>query len=234
LTNAEGSDLLTNQIAGSTAIAFAVLHAGFFIASLVVIPILAPGVRIPNPFGSDEAGLTFLLNNTEAIRVSSCLQLVPAVCLAALGTMMTSRQKLHKSASAPLGVGLVGSVGAAVMLASAALCSWALASPGAIDPGSAFRTLQFLPFLMGGPGWAGFFALFLAGVVGSGVSVLPKWAVWTGCLLSVISALAMFVMLTITVSVCLPISRFLGFVWLILVAIQLRGQVANRNAAPNV
>src|SRR4051794_22803672 len=54
---------------------------------------------------------------------------------------------------------LSGGVGGAVLLALAALCSWALASPGAVDPGSAFRTLQFLPFLMGR-----LFVLFLAGV----------------------------------------------------------------------
>jgi hypothetical protein len=78
---------------------------------------------------------------------------------------------------------------------------------------------------MGGPGWAGFFALFLAGVAGSGVEVLPKWVIRTGWFLSATSALAMFVMLTITVSVCLPISRFLGFLWLILVAIKWNGQV---------
>jgi hypothetical protein len=229
LTNVERGDLLTNQVAGRSAIVFAVFHAGFFIASLAVIPILAPGARIPNPFGSDEAARAFLLNNSEAIRISSCLQLVSAVCLAALGATMTSPHKSDRDASARLGLTLAGSVGAAVFLAAAALCSWALASPGAIDPGSAFRTLQFLPFLMGGPVWAGFFALFLAGVVWNEVSLLPKWAVWTGCLLSVISALAMFVMLTITVSVCLPISRFLGFVWLILAAVKLRGQVAHRN-----
>lgn len=204
---------------GRAILGLAVLHAAFLVSSLVVIPILAPGARIPNPFGSDEGARTFLLNSSGAIRVGSCLQLMSAVCLAALGATMTSAQKLSKDDSTS-SLTLAGAIGAAVMLATSALCSWALASPGAVDPGPAFRTLQFLPFLMGGPGWAGFFALFLAGIVRSGRALFPKWIVWTGWFLSATSALAIFVMLTISASVCLPISRFLGFLWLIFVAIQ--------------
>jgi len=215
----ETESRLTNRSVDRIRIVVAILHAAFFVASLVVVPILAPGAGIPNPFGSDEAARAFLLHSAEAIRVSSCLQLVSAVCLAALGAMMMSRHKPIGDASAS-GLTTVGSIGSAVLLAAAALCSWALASPGAVDPGPAFRTLQFLPFLMGGPGWAGFFALFLAGVVRSGIGVLPRWIVSTGWFLALVSALAMFVMLTITVSVCLPISRFIGFLWLILVAVR--------------
>jgi hypothetical protein len=220
----ETEDLAASRSVGRATIIVVILHAAFLVASLAIIPILAPGASIPNPFGSDEAARTFLFNSAEAIRVSSCLQLVSAVCLAALGAMMTSRHQPTRDASAS-GLTMVGSIGAAVLLAAAALCSWALASPGAVDPGSAFRTLQFLPFLMGGPGWAGFFALFLAGVVRSGTGALPKWIVLTGWFLSIVSALAMFVMLTITVSVCLPISRFIGFLWLILVAVKWNGSV---------
>jgi hypothetical protein len=225
LTVLEVETSLTIRNTGRAILALAVLHAAFLVASLVVIPILAPGARIPNPFGSDEAARTFLLNSAGAIRVSSCLQLMSAVCLAALGATMTGTQRLSKNDSAS-SLTLAGAIGAAVLLATSALCSWALTSPGTVDPGSAFRTLQFLPFLMGGPGWAGFFALFLAGIVRSGVGLLPKWIVWTGWFLSATSALAIFVMLTISVSVCLPISRFLGFLWLILVAIQWNGKLS--------
>lgn len=217
-------DLGTSRTAGRATIACAVLHAVFLVASLAIVPILAPGARIPNPFGSDDAARTFLLNSGEAIRVSSCLQMVSAVCLAALGAMMARPHQPTRDASAS-SLTMVGSLGAAVLLAAAALSSWALASPGAVDPGSAFQTLQFLPFLMGGPGWAGFFALFLAGVARNSTDVLPKWIVTTGWFLSIVSALAMFVMVSITVSVCLPISRFVGFLWLILVAVRWNGSV---------
>jgi hypothetical protein len=78
---------------------------------------------------------------------------------------------------------------------------------------------------MGGPGWAGFFALFLAGVALAGFGALPRWAVWAGYSLSFTSALATLVMLTINAAPCLPIARFFGFVWLIFAAFYLTRKV---------
>ena len=105
------------------------------------------------------------------------------------------------------------------MLALAALSSWALASPGAIDPGMAFRALQFMPFLLGGPGWAGFFALFLAGVTMGAKDFMPRWTLWSGYFLSFVPAFATLVLVTIGAAVCLPVARFLGFMWLIVVGV---------------
>jgi hypothetical protein len=198
---------------------FAVLYAAFLVASLVAVPILAPGARIPNPFGPEEASRNFVPNNPEAVRVTAFLQLASAMCLAALGAAIHSTQKGGRTHSFASPLILAGSVGGSVLLAISALCAWALASPGAVDPGSAFRTLQFLPFLMGGPGWAGFFALLMAGAALGGSGVLPRWAVWIGYFLALISALATLVLLTINAAPCLPVARFLGFVWLIYAAV---------------
>ncbi len=216
---------VVNQLARRIPVMLSVLHALFFMAGLVVVPILAPAAKIPNPFGSDDVSRTFFLNNPGAVRVSDFLQLASAVCLAALGATISSIHKPRRGPSAAAALTLSGSIGAALLLVISALCSWALASPGTIDPGSAFRTLQFLPFLMGGPGWAGFFALFLAGVALAAVGALPRWAVWAGYFLSFTSALATLVMLTINAAPCLPIARFLGFVWLIFAAFYLTRKV---------
>jgi hypothetical protein len=114
-----------------------------------------------------------------------------------------------------------GGIGGAVLLALTALCSWAIASPGAVDPGPALHTLQFLPFLFGGPGWAAFFALFAAGVAMGTRGIVPCWVSASGYVLALVSALAMLVLVTIYASPCLPIARFLGFLWLILVSLLL-------------
>jgi hypothetical protein len=218
---------VATQTPGRSPVLFAVLHLVFFLASLFVIPILAPGAKIPNPFESNDASRAFFLDNAQAIRVSDFLQLASAVCLAGLGATISGVLKTTRGTSAASALTLLGSVGAAVLLAISALCSWALASPGTVDLGSAFRTFQFLPFLMGGPGWAGFFALLLAGVALGGVSALPGWAVWTGYFLSIVSSLATLVLLAIQPAVCLPIARFLGFLWLIMAAIYLTRKQAS-------
>ena len=197
------------------AIVLAVLHAGFFIVSLVLIPVLAPSAKIPNPFGPDESSRRFFLENAVAIRWSDWLQLASAVCLAALGCVWPrSVQDSHQSRGAT-NLMMAGSLGSAVLLALAAFTSWSLASPGAVDPGSAFRNLQFLPFLLGGPGWAAFFTLFLLGAARSSARGIPRWMQWSGYGLSLTASLSTLVLITLGAAPFLPLTRFIGFLWLI-------------------
>jgi hypothetical protein len=79
--------------------------------------------------------------------------------------------------------------------------------------------LQFVPFLLDGPGWAGFSLLFLAGVARGAKRKVPRWLVTVGYFLSIVSALATLVLVTIYAAPCLPVARFLGFAWLIVVLI---------------
>lgn len=211
-------------------VVLAILHAGLFIASLILIPVLAPSARIPNPFGPDELSRRFFLENAAAIRYSDWLQLASAASLAALGCGWVKTQQENASNWSIRSLIVAGSLGSAVLLMFAAITSWCLASPGAIDPGPAFRALQFLPFLLGGPGWAAFFAIFLVGASRASVGRVPGWLVWTGYGLSITSALATLVLITLAAAPFLPLTRFIGFLWLIVVAI-LSGKVKKTQPA---
>jgi len=196
------------------------LHFAFFFASLIAIPILAPGSRIPNPFGNDSEVRTFFLTAASAIRLSDFLQLASALCLAALSPLLSDRLSSMSRGSYSR-LTLAGGLGAAIMLSLSALFSWAIVSPGNADLGPALHAFQFLPFLLGGPAWAGFFAIFLAGISVGARGILPGWLTGTGLFLACVSALATPVLLSILFSPCLPIARFLGFLWLIALSIYL-------------
>ena len=201
------------------AVVLAFLYAAFLVASLVVIPVLAPGARIPNPFGSDEASRAFFLSNTRAIQVSDFLQLASACCFAGLAAALAALQRLTGATAVASALTQAGGIGGAILLSLTSLISWAIASPGAVDPGPALHTLQFVPFLCGGPGWAGFFAIFLAGVAMGARGISARWVRGSGYFLAVVSALATLSLITIFASPCLPVARFLGFLWLILVSL---------------
>lgn len=202
-------------------IIFTALHFVLFFASLVAIPILAPGTRIPNPFGNDAELRTFFLTASAAVRVSDFLQLASALCLAALSPFLSDALLASDRRSSPSWLILAGGSGAAIMLSLSALFSWAIVSPGAVDLGPALHAFQFIPFLLGGPAWAGFFAIFLTGVTTGARDVLPRWLRAAGLFLGFVSAAATAVLLNIVFSPCLPIARFLGFVWLIVLSIYL-------------
>lgn len=147
------------------------------------------------------------------------LQLASAVCLAALGSVWHRRPEESYSAHRAVNFTIAGSLCSAVLLALAAITSWSLASPGVVGPGSAFRTLQFLPFLFGGPGWAAFFALFMLGVSRATANRVPKWIEWPGYGLSITSAFATFALITLAAAPFLPLTRFRAFLWLIAAAV---------------
>ena len=208
-------------------ITFTVLHFAFFFASLIAIPILAPGARIPNPFGNDSELRIFFLIASSAVRVSDYLQLASALCLAVLSPLLGERLPSMSRRSSPSWLIIAGGLGAAIMLCLSALFSWAIVSPGATDLGPALHAFQFIPFLLGGPAWAGFFAIFLTGISMATRGVLPRWLIGTGLFLACVSALATPVLLSIVFSPCLPIARFLGFVWLIVASIYLERRPAS-------
>ena len=205
-------------------ITFATLHFVLFFASLIAIPTLAPGSRIPNPFGNDAEVRTFFLTASSAVRVSDFLQLASALCLAALSPLLSDALSASNRRSSPSWLTLAGGLGAAIMLSLSAVFSWAIVSPGAADLGPALHAFQFIPFLLGGPAWAGFFAIFLAGISMGARGVLPRWLTGTGIFLACVSTLATPVLLTIVFAPCLPIARFLGFVWLIVLSVYLARQ----------
>ena len=197
---------------------FTILHALLFVASLVAIPIMAPGSKIPNPFTNDATARAFFLSAATAIRVSAFLQLASALCLGIACALLGTLASIPKLKVLPTVLIVSGGCGATIMQALSALFSWAIASPGSADLGPALHAFQFVPFLLGGPGWAGFFAIFTAGVtIGIG-DHLPRWLRSSGYLLSFISAAATLVLVSIVFSPCLPLARFPGFLWLIAVS----------------
>ncbi|WP_109487919.1 hypothetical protein [Occallatibacter savannae] len=195
------------------------LHFLFFFASLVAIPILAPGSRIPNPFANDANTRTFFFTAASAIRVSDFLQLASAICLGFAAALFSSALPPVHIRDTSKWLTAVGGAGAAIMLALSSLFSWAIVAPGAADLGPALHAFQFIPFLLGGPGWAGFFTVFLTGITIGSRDLLPRWLLVAGYFLTFVSAAATPVLLSIAFSPCLPIARFLGFLWLIAVSI---------------
>jgi len=173
---------LTNRAVDRTRIVIVILHVALFVASLVVVPVLVPGANIPNRFGSDEAGRAFLLRSSEAIRVSSWLQLLSAVCLAALGAMLTARHKTvgETSASALTTVGSIGS--AESVIACVLLIGWVLTM---VRPSWAVRsTLGAQSFATFGT-MVGIFTI----VVGVGPRTMPD-IVYHACILTLLSGLS--------------------------------------------
>jgi hypothetical protein len=94
------------------------------------------------------------------------------------------------------------------------------------------RALDTLFFAFGGPGFTVPFGLLMAGVsITAGFSkLMPKWVVVLGLILAVAGELSWFNMLIPKPIMLIPLTRFVGFVWIIAAGFKLPKTV--RQTAP--
>src|SRR5207253_2742743 len=110
----------------------------------------------------------------------------------------------------------VGGTLASAMGAFSALAQWALVQS---EPGTEARALHLLAFITGGPGYVVPFGLLVAGIAVTGGSSrkLPRWAMWSGLFVAIVAELSSLSVAFAPATYLLPIARFTGLVWLIVV-----------------
>ena len=83
--------------------------------------------------------------------------------------------------------------------------------------------LQSLGFDGGGPGFAVFLGLFVAGVsLAAGMNKLfPRWLLWLGLVVATAGELSSLTLLNFTAGYFIPVARFLSIVWMLGLAFKL-------------
>jgi len=192
------------------------VFAGLFVASLVVVAAMTHGGHFPSPLEPSAATSAFFAENRDALRLGAFFQFGASVPLAIFAATASSRLRFLGIEAAGTLITLVGGTLASAMGAFSALAQWALAQP---DLGGEARALHLLAFATGGPGYVVPFGLLVAGVaVTGGLSrKLPRWVMWSGLLVASAAELSSLSLAFAPAMYLLPIARFTGLVWLIVV-----------------
>lgn len=135
----------------------------------------------------------------------------------------TAYRRLHRLGVTAPGSAIAygGGLLAAASLAVSGLLTWTTTQiNGSAD---VVRALTALGFAAGGPGFVVPFAMLIAGVAVPGLilRLLPAALAWAGLIIAGLGALATFALLTPALDVLLPIGRFGGLIWLIVVSVTL-------------
>jgi hypothetical protein len=212
---------------GPSLLLLAIVFAGLFVASLVVVAAMTRGGHFPSPFEPTAATNAFFAENREAIRFGAFLQFGASVPLAIFAATASSRLRFLGIEAAGTLITLVGGTLASAMGAFSALAQWSLVQP---DLGTEVRALHLLAFSTGGPGYIVPFGLLVAGIaVTGGLSrKLPSWVMWSGLFVASVAELSSLSVAFAPAMYLLPIARFTGLVWLIVVAALLPSTRAGR------
>jgi hypothetical protein len=201
---------------GPSLFILATVFAGLFIASLVVVAAMTHGGHFPSPLEPSAATNAFFAENRDALRFGAFLQFGASVPLAIFAATASSRLRFLGIEAAGTLITLVGGTLASAMGAFSALAQWALVQP---DLGSEVRALHLLAFATGGPGYVVPFGLLVAGVaVTGGLSrKLPRWVMWSGLFVASAAELSSLSIAFAPAMYLLPLARFTGLVWLVVV-----------------
>ena len=204
-------------------------HAGPSLLLLTVVYValmIAGGSKLSTAFQvpHDSAkAVAFVAENGWTIKWGSFLELGSAIPLGIFMAVNISRLRFLGVRAAGEQIAALGGIGAPMMLILSALATWSLTRPGVAEAPGAVGALQALGFDGGGPGFAVFLGLFIAGVsVTAGLhKLIPRWLMWLGIAVAGAGELSSLTLLNFEAGYFIPVARFISIIWMIGISLKL-------------
>ena len=214
---------LTPRFRGPSLILLATVHIVVFMANLVAAAVLRHGAPYINPFAAGDAIRAFFAQNPAADRIGNFLLFGSAVPFGLFAVTAVSRMRFLGVRAAGTNITLFGGLTAASALIFSGLFGWVLSLPDVAASASTVKAIYFLSFLTGGAAYAVGFGLLAAGIsVTSYFSRhLPRWLVGLGMVVAVAGELSSLSLVIYPANYLIPITRYVGFVWMLLAAVKL-------------
>ena len=118
---------------------------------------------------------------------------------------------------------MFGGIAAAGAVAASGLFGWLLSLPDVLDSASTVKAIYYMSFLTGGVTYAAAFGLLAAGITITAYFArrFPLWLAIVGMIVAFAGELSWFSLVTFPANFFIPITRYLGFLWMLLVALVL-------------
>ena len=200
-----------------------VFFTAFFIASLVLVGVLA-SAPLPLPDAPNADVVRFYEGSRVAALASSSLQALSAVSLYVFAACVAAFVRVTTSENGALArLTLGGGILAAGFLLLSVLIQWVLALIVTGGELGLVGTLRDLSFLAGGPAHVPLLGLFVgvASIATLRAKALPRWIPWLGIVAAVLSIVSLASLVFFPASVLIPLGRLLAFVWSVAVGILL-------------
>lgn len=220
----------TPRFRGPSLILLATAHIFLFAAGLAAAAALRHGASFVTPFAVAEALRSFFTQNPAAVRVSSFFLFGSAVPLGIFAVTTVSRLRYMGVRAAGTNIALLGGLTATIALLLSGIVGWVLSVPEVSASVPVVKAIDFLSFLLGGVVYAVGFGLLAAGVSITSyfMRLLPRWIVALGILVALAGELSSFSLIAYPANFFIPITRFVGFIWMLSVAV---GLTKGRNVA---
>jgi hypothetical protein len=210
----------TARFSGPSLILLATVHILLFAAGLAAAVALRHGASYVTPFAPAEALRSFFTQSPAAVRVSNFFLFGSAIPFGIFAVTTVSRLRYMGVRAAGTNIALLGGLIATIALLLSGIVGWILSVPEVLASAPIIKMVNFLNFLVGGVVFAVGFGLLAAGVSVTCyfMRLLPRWIVALGILVALAGELSSFSLIAYPANFFIPITRFVGFIWMLSVA----------------
>jgi hypothetical protein len=208
---------------GPSLLLLVTVHFLLFVAALVIASELRHGAHFVTPFAPAEELRAFLALSPTAVRVGNFFLFASAIPLGIFAVTTVSHLRFMGVRAAGTNIALLGGLIATIALILSGSVGWILSVPEVLASVQIVKAVNFLSFLMGGVVFAVGFGLLAAGVSVTSyfMRLLPRWLVAFGMLMALTGELSSLSLVAYPANFFIPITRFLGFIWMFSVAVAL-------------
>jgi hypothetical protein len=213
----------TTGFRGPSLILLATVQILLFAAGLAAAAALRHGASYVTPFAPVEALRSFITQSPAAVRVSSFFLFGSAIPLGIFAVTAVSRLRYMGVRAAGTNIALLGGLIATIASLLSGIVGWILSVPEVSASAPLVKAIAFLNFLLGGVVFAVGFGLLAAGVSVTSyfMRLLPRWLVALGMLVALAGELSSLSLIAYPANFFIPITRFVGFIWMLSVAVAL-------------
>jgi hypothetical protein len=213
----------TPRFRGPSLILLAIVHILLFAAGLVAAAVLRHGAPYVTPFAPAEQVRLFFAQSPTAVRVSNFFLFACAAPFGIFAGTTVSRLRFMGVRAAGTNIAFLGGLTATIALMLSGIMGWVLSVPEVSASAQIVKAIFFLCFLFGGAVFSVGFGLLTAGVSVTSyfMKLLPLWMVVLGMLLALTGELASLSLIAYPANFFIPITRYLGLIWMVLVAVTL-------------
>jgi hypothetical protein len=208
---------------GPSLLLLAIVHVLLFAANLAVAATLRHGAPYINPFAPAEAVRAFFVQSPSATRIGSFFLFGSAVPFGLFAVTTVSWLRFLKVRAVGVNITFFGGLMATFALILSGLSGWIVSLPDIAASAPLTKAIFFFSFLSGGVAYAVGFGLMAAGVSVTSYFTrhLPRWLVALGMTVAVSGEFSSLSLIAYPANFLIPITRYLGFIWMLLVAVNL-------------
>lgn len=210
----------------------AIIFSGLFITGLSFVITFSEGApHYPGPWERAEIIANYFRNHQHNVLMCAFFQLGAAIPLGLFTATIVSRLKFLGTKAAGANIALFGGFMTAFNLGVSSLILWVMSYPGIAQEVTINRALYYMVFAIGGVGYSVPLGLLIAGISVTAffMKLLPKWLTVFGLLLAVIGELSWLSLIFPKLLPLIPLTRFPGFIWLIITGFMLPKAISLSN-----